>query len=113
MSLLEIVADAFFENRGRKRSERFSLFDAFIKDAFHFSAARIGNDRTVSQCTWPTLHPPLKPANHETIRNIACCFLRNLLVVEVLKVQSVLIERLTNAITLKRRPGVSARHRFT
>src|ERR1041385_3781092 len=112
MRLFEIVADAFFENRRRKRTERLPLFYAGVEGVAHFSAARGGDDGTIAESAWSKLHSSLKPTHDQAICDVRGCSPGHITFAMVLECQSALIERLANAITLKLRAGVSAHHRF-
>src|SRR5215207_490461 len=62
--LLEVVADALFENGRREGAEGLALLDALVEDLLHVGAARVYYDGAVAEGARAELHPPLEPAHH-------------------------------------------------
>src|SRR6185369_9913808 len=96
MRLLEVVANALFENRRRKGSKGLALLDSIVEDIFHFSATRICHDRSIAKCAWSELHPALEPADNQTRCEVLCRTFRDLVVCITFKRQVAFHQCCTN-----------------
>src|SRR5581483_8065521 len=63
MRFLEVVADAFLEDRRGEGAKRLAALDALVENVAHLRAPRIGKNGTIAESARPPFAPSLIPAD--------------------------------------------------
>ncbi len=81
--MLEILGLVLGQDRGRERAKPFPMFDARVEDIFHVGQAGMCDDRAIPERARSPFHPPLKPTDYVSVRNLPGDFRKQGLAVEL------------------------------